>query len=320
MKTMNKKKTAYTAITALILLTVNLYIGSHSMYLSKAHKIDENYSTLESISKRKKEGEHLMLVVGNSYVRTSFRPEYNDRSGVNIALFTVHGMPMNDAVSIVENLSLDLNIDSVLIGFGYNYANPVGGDSSAYKKHFSNNPITKLWSSIPLVRGRSMSVVMLSEDIKCVRSLVSGGSCAHRGNKEENESDNVATANETEEDKPASMHASISRRYAEYLPFTQSINDNFKSNLESLKSACDKRSIKLLAYTAPVYSGFREKLDAGVIEEFRNVFYELGIKYIDLNTVFPDWPAESFTDATHVRPVGSGESTTSYLLNNSGWF
>ncbi len=321
MKIFTKYNVLYLVLTGIILFLANFYLFSHEMYKSKAEKIDENYFNLQQSSLQLGENERLLLVIGNSYVRTSFRPEAVNQESLDTAFFTVHGMPMNDVVGIVEHLPKSLSIDSIIIGLGYDYSTPVGGDSSAYAKYFSNNILGRLWSSIPLIRGRSMSVMMLREDLKCIMSQFVSGTCQREEGMEESDSgreedrDNMDQSAETIEQ----VKATVAKRYAEYTPFTQTIGPGFSSNLALLKSACDQRGISLFLYTAPIYRELREKLDAEVIRDFRQVPVDLGIKYIDMNTVFPDLPASAFTDATHVNPASAGKLTTTYLINNSGW-
>ena len=137
-------------------------------YQLKIGQIDDNYEKLNreiTTSTTNK----LLLVIGNSYVQSSFLHNINSESTIK---FSVPGMPLSDIVNVVENLPIQSPIDKILVGVGYNYAIPINADPASYEKHFTTNPLSELWLSLPIVRGRSMSSTIIKEDVICLASYV----------------------------------------------------------------------------------------------------------------------------------------------------
>ena len=310
----------YITLTLVLLLMMNSYITSSRMYQAKTGKIDSNYRLLNEYVEKAGPEKELLLVIGNSYVNASFRPQdLEGNRNNNIIQFIVSGLPMVDMVGIVEHLPEDTSITSLLVGLGYNYANPVGGSSTAYEKYFTGNPARALWASIPLVRGHSMSTTILKEDMKCLLSRFASLTCKNADDVEDVEmKDNDVSIRIDPEAHINYLRKSTMERYKEYIPFTSSVSEGFRLNLERLKSACEQRGIKLYAYTAPVYRGLRDKLSPEVLDKFRETVQSAGILYADLNMVFSGWNATLFSDATHVDAVSGGRITTLHILDFTG--
>jgi len=307
----------YLLLTIALLVSLNFYVSSTEMYKGKTEKIDANFKKLGKHERKGATSTKVKLVIGNSYVAASFVPGNNDDK---IVVFTVFGMPMVDMVGIIEHLPENTVVDSVLIGLGYNYASPVGGSSSSYDMYFTSSPLRKLWASIPLVRGRSIASTALKEDVKCLLSPIVAVECSKEGGDEVEAGlvePAVATPVDAEEHLKE-LRKSTQRRYKEYEPFTSQLSDKFAVYLRRMREECERRNIKLYAYTAPIYSELHQKLTQGVLDEFREAVGAADIEYADLNLVFPDWGAEMFSDATHIAKRSAGKQTTEYLLNFIG--
>lgn len=304
----------YLLITAIILALLNQYIASTEMYGGKTAQIDSNFAELYRREQEQMADRDILLVIGNSYVAASFDADSN---GDNTLLFRVAGMPMVDMVGIIENLPNDTVVDTVLVGLGYNYASPVGGTSSGYARHFTSNQLRRAWASLPLVRGRSIASTALKEDVKCLLAKFVEVRCAKTGNDELG----VAQGNgdgRTSVDPIQHLEVireSVQRRYDEYVPFTSHLSENFQEYLLRMKEACSSKDVRLYAFTAPIYHELRERLVQSTLEDFRASIHLVGIEYVDLNTVFPDWDATMFSDATHVEKGMASKQITEYLLN-----
>jgi hypothetical protein len=297
----------YCGLTLGLFGVLNAYIGNSSMYRSRIERIDSNYEALAQGLNGDRRGTPVTMVIGNSYVNSSFRTELTD---ANVVKFVVFGMPLADLVAVVEHLPVTDRISTLVVGLGYDYANPAGGVSSVYEAHFSANPIKRAWSSLALVRGRSMSSTVFKEDfVGLFAANASASTDSDIGGNASPAGDSIDPAMQAE-----ALEASARQRLREYQPFTSSVNNSFNRYLTRLKSACDSRNIRLVAYTAPIYGELRERLDASVLERFRSTIRDAGIRYVDLNEVYFNWSAELFADATHVEPDTGGAETTRYLL------
>lgn len=163
----------YVALTLVLLLVGNRYIASSGMYQAKTARIDEHYATLAKYSNENKTEDEALLVIGNSYVNASFRPDkFGSDYEYDIIRFVVSGLPLTDIIAIVEHLPEDAPITSLLVGIGYNYATPIVGNSSTYDRYFTTNPVKSLWFSIPIIRGRSLASTIVKEDVKCIISRI----------------------------------------------------------------------------------------------------------------------------------------------------
>ncbi len=297
----------YSGITILLIVMLNFYIADNSMYQSKTKKIDNNYAILnETIATNS--SDNLLLVIGNSYVNASFNPTINE----DVIKFSVFGMTLIDAVNIIENLPENTPIKNILVGIGYNDATSIRSDSSSYDKHFASSWLAMAWSSLPMVRGRSLASTMVREDIHCLSSYVLKARC----NKElfNEEEDVVTTRVINSEDHELEMAASTRQRLKEYIPFTSSLNSKFQLYIQRLKAASDLRGVVLYAYTAPIYKELMDQLDPEIINEFRSVVMTSGVNYVDMNLLYPNWGAIMFSDATHVSMTEASDTTTQLLL------
>lgn len=305
---MNMNKTyiaVYSIITVLIIILLNIYINGNRIYQSRINKIDNNYGELNKAIANNSSG-NLLLVTGNSYVNHSFDTSISKGEMVK---FAVNGMSFYDVVNIVENLPRKTPITTVLIGIGYDYAIPSKSNSSSYEKHFSTNWVSEMWHSLPMVRGRSRTTVMLREDIHCLLSNLIKIKCKREALEEDEGKETSLFADSKYREKD------IAERFNMYVPLTSSVDQNFVLLLERLMAACKLREIDLYAYTAPIYKELLIKLDSQVIEKFHNSIFHAGINYRDLNHVFPEWDYTMFSDATHVNHDKASKQITKALLD-----
>jgi hypothetical protein len=303
---MNITKThiLYLIITTLIVILLNVYIASNDMYQLRIKKIDTNYANLnEAIANP---SDKLLLVIGNSYVNASFNDSFRNESTVK---FAVNGMFLSEIVNVVENIPEKTPIKAILVGIGYNDATPSNSDSSSYEKHFSQNLISEMWYSLPMVRGRSRASLMLREDFYCLISDLLKTRCKREAFEEARGKEADLFAN------PKYREMDIAKRFNEYIPFTSSVHQNFTSLLERLIAACKLRGIELYAYTAPIYKNLLDKLDNNVITKFHTTISETGINYVDMNLLLPDWDYSMFSDATHVNFDKASIPLTNILLD-----
>lgn len=299
----------YMLLTGALMFLMNNYIGTSEIYVNKMSKIDLNYKKLNQLESKKLLNKEIFLVIGNSYVASSF--SLNKQSD-SIAIFTVSGMPMIDMLGIIESLPINTKITSIFIGLGYNYANPVGSSSSGFEKYFTTNPLRKVWSSIPLVRGASISSRLLKEDILCVLSYVISSRCS----KQKGDGETVLSKNDVAADHLKMIRKSTQRRYKEYVPFISNVHKKFSDYLKRMQAACKKKGIKLYAYTAPIYSEMHDKLTPVFLNKFHLNIRNSGIDYVDLNQVFPNFDAMMFKDATHISKELFAYKTTDYIINH----
>ena len=303
-------------LTFSIPFIANIYIESSPMYRSKAGVIDLHYKKINNLDKTHKR----TLVIGNSYVNASFRPEESDKQFYKLI---VSGMPLDDMVKIIETLPPNTEFKNIVIGLGYNYATPVVSRSHIYRQYSADNPLSRLWWSIPLVRGKSLASIIIKEDVKCLSKFKYVKRCADRLNfkidntNEELEADGKAEhiVNTIKPDEKAWMVRSVNRRFKQYAPYTLDISELFSDKLIAIKEICAQRDIKLYAYTAPIIKDLRMRLDEDVLQKFRSTVEGVGINYVDLNIIFPDWDHTYFHDASHVASNSGGEKTTNYLKN-----
>lgn len=306
----------YSFSTLALIMVLNAYVASSFMYQRKTTQIDTLYQSLLMSSRSGRPDEALTVVIGNSYVGRSFQA---DPTRLNALKFTVGGMLLVDILAVVENLPDNVAIESLVVGLGYNYANPVKGASSLYDKHITSNPVRRAWTSIPLVRGHSFSSAIIKEDLRCISAQRSFAIC-HGSGPEEAVEDiaNTDIGADSAEAHLKDLQQSTKQRYAEYEPFVTSVNDSLEEYLLRLQDACDKRGIRLFAYTAPIYKELRALLDPTVIHQFREAINDTGIDYVDMNQIYPDWDGHYFMDATHVDPTIGGTLTTDYLITHIG--
>ncbi|HRB20662.1 MAG TPA: hypothetical protein PLB54_02980 [Nitrosomonas sp.] len=295
----------YSIVTVLIVILLNIYIANNDIHQSRINKIDNNYAELNKAI-TSDSSDDLLLVIGNSYVNTSFNPSLRQKSTVK---FAVNAMTLADIVSVVENLPEKTPIKAILIGTGYYDVTPSKSNSSSYEKHFSTNIISKMWYSLPMVRGRSKTSEMLREDIHCLISSVIKTRCKQEVFEETKDKEAALFAD------PKYREKDIKEKLKVYTLPASSMNQNFNLFLERITAACKLRGIKLYAYTAPVYKDLLHKLDEDVIAKFNATILENEINHIDMNLLFPDWDYTMFSDATHVNPDKASKQITKTLLD-----
>ena len=288
------------------------------MYKSKAGRVDYHYEQIGSLDKMIEK----TLVIGNSYVNASFRPSEDDKRFYKLI---VSGMPLDDIVNIIETLPPNTDFKSIVIGLSYMDAQPVRSRAYIYRQYSAENWLSRFWWSIPLVRGNSLASTILKEDVKCLVKLNRAKSCAGRltfglENLDEELAmeaigDEYGIPTSNEEDQ---MARSVSRRYQEFAPFMLDISPQLKIKLMRIKTICAQKRISLFAYTAPIIKELRLRLNNDVIEGFRSTVTDVGIPYVDLNLVFPDWDYSYFHDASHVKANSGGKMTTTYLISYIG--
>ncbi len=304
-------KTFYTAIylvlTAILVWILNSYIENSEMYENKMEKIDSNFSQFKHESGRVNDGDNFVLVIGNSYVASSFLDELSDD---DIYVFTVFGMSLSDAVNIVELLPDDTPVSKLVIGVGYNESIPIAANFSAYRRYESFNMLQEYWWTIPLVRGRSMITTILKEDVKCQVAQLKGGKC-----KSELEQETVAIHALEPDQGLRAMEKSVKIRFGEYTPYTFEVSNEFERQIKHLQELASQKNIDLFLYTAPIYSGLKQRLDQDTIAKFHHILRTSVDNYIDLNEKFPDIGYRYYEDATHLDKEYGAPITTKFMKN-----
>ncbi len=304
-------------LTFSIPFMANSYIENSIMYRSKAGKIDFHYQQINSLN----DTHEKTLIIGNSYVNASFRPQKSDKQFYKLI---VSGMPLDDIVSIVETLPPNTDFKNIVIGLGYNYATPIVSRSYIYRQYSADNELSKLWWSIPLVRGNSLISTSLKEDVKCLFEFKKANRCDVRLNNIglDNVDEDLAAeeaaddlGNTLQYDEKERMMRSVNRRFEQYVPYTLDISKLFRAKLTRIKEICAQRDINIYAYTAPIVKDLRVRLNEDVLQRFRSTLEDVGIPYVDLNIIFPDWDHSYFHDATHVTAETGGLKTTEYLID-----
>ena len=293
---------AYPALTALLILAVNGYVVSHPLYISKTRAVDEQLASLDG--RAEESAKHpLTLFVGNSYVRTGVRPPAEDV----YAQFILNGLPLSDVVHILRSLPEGLQVDTVAVGLGYNYATPARSFSYVYRKYEATNPVAEAWWTIPVARSYSLSSTMVKNDLIC---LAQRKPC--RGNDGE-----IPTFERRADDSDAHaerIEAEVGRRLREYLPFTSKVSPLFEGDLLAIRAECDRLGADMMTFTMPIYRPLRVALDPSVLERFRETAASVS-PYIDLNQRYPNWKPAYFADPTHLAQDGQGaQVATAELL------
>jgi hypothetical protein len=140
-----KRVFIYSLTTLALMVAMNAYVANHPLYQGKTGRIDRVYEELDEAGPALCPATGLRtLVLGNSYVDRSFLPGDADCRFVK---FTVAGMPLRDAARIVVNLRPEQRIGRVVVGVGYNDANPVESDSSVYMRYWATTPWTNAVTS-----------------------------------------------------------------------------------------------------------------------------------------------------------------------------
>jgi len=293
----------YGLLTVLFIIAVNLYVASHPLYRGKAGRIDALYAKLQAASATPcpDAPEGRTLVIGNSYVNRSFALETDCR----FIKFTVSGMPLQDAARIIEHLKPEDRVARVIVGVGYNEANPVHSDASMYMRYWASLPWYRWLWSLPMVRGRGMALTLLREDAKCIL----GSECARvelaAARDDEPEARVVPDADK--------FRRSIEMRYREYVPFTASVSASFRETIKDIADACHDRGIPVLLYTAPIAPELHDRLGESFLAAFHEQAQPPGVTYVDFNDRYEDWEQTYFADATHVSEKGARIVTENLL-------
>ena len=284
---------AYPLLTALLLALVNGYVAHHPLYVDKTRKVDEQLAVLASLESASVE-RPLVLIIGNSYVRTAIQPSPDD----SYTRFIMNGLPLADVVHVLRSLPDGLRVDTIAVGLGYNYATPVRSLSYVYRRHEASNPIARAWWSVPVARSYSLSSTMVKNDLVC---LAERQSC--RG-KTENEQSFERRADSSEA-HAQHLDDEVPRRLREYRPFTSEVSPVFEETLHSIRGECDRLGARMLTFTAPIYQPLREQLDPGVLARFRETAASVS-RYLDFNERYPSWKSSYFADPTHLARDGEG--------------
>lgn len=293
----------YVLVSLALALGLNTYVTFHPLYRGKTTRIDRLYDRLNAQDDTGCPAEaKRTLVLGNSYVDHSFLPGEDCR----FVKFTVSGMPLRDAARIVTNLQPEQHIERVVVGIGYNDANPVESDSSVYMRYWASSPLHRALWAMPLVRGRGMTLTLIKEDVKC---LYSSRPCARTQTK----TDDAGVGPEGEIQNDAQFASSVRRRYAEYRPFVRSVSGQLRGEIESIAAACNERGIPLLVYTAPIAPPLQQQLDPEFVAAFHRQIRAAGVDYVDFNERYGSWGSAYFSDATHVNDAGGHIITTQLM-------
>jgi hypothetical protein len=281
-----KRLFLYLALTAALVVGLNMYVAADPMFSSKARRVDLNYEMLASKADHCS-GDEQSLVLGNSYVGHSFLAQDSDCA---FSKFVVFGMPLGDAVNIIRNLPASTDFKYVVFGLGYDQANPVRNDSTVYRSHWSGNPVERWFWAIPIMRGRGLVLDLVREDVKC---LIGRNEC---------EREEIEMPSRTA--RVAEFQDSIRSRYREYQPYVSSVSPTLREGLVELRNVAADHNVGLLVYTAPIAPELRQLLGNDFVREFHEAIRTTGVHYVDMNDITSEWDSSYFSDATHVSPKG----------------
>lgn len=283
---------AYPVLTALLLALVNGYVANHPLYLSKTRKVDEQ---MVGLAAREHAAEPpLVLVIGNSYVRTAIQPA----ADASYTKFIMNGLPLPDVAHVLRSLPDGLPVDTIVVGLGYNYATPVRSLSYVYRRYEANNPVARAWWSIPVARSYSLSSTMVKNDLVC---LAKRQPC--RGKSDQGES--FERRGESPAEHTQRIQGQVAQRLREYRPFTSEVSPVFEETLLDIRAECDRLGARMLTFTAPIYQQLRDQLDPAVLARFRETAASVS-PYVDFNLRYPSWETPYFGDPTHLAPDGEG--------------
>lgn len=287
------RHTAYPILTVLLLVLLNWYVAKHPLYVEKTRKVDAQLATLAALESESSE-HPLTLIVGNSYVRTAIQPAVDGR----YTKFILNGLPLGDVVDVLRSLPDGLQVGTVIVGLGYNYATPIRSFSYVYRRYEASNPVARAWWSIPVARSYSLSSTMVKDDLLC---LATGRHCRRKQARVETflrrADDSEAHARRVDDE--------ISQRLREYRPVTSEVSPSFTESLRAIRGECDRLGASMLTFTAPIYEPLRDQLDPGVLTRFREAASSVS-PYVDFNERYPDWKPAYFADPTHLAQDGEG--------------
>lgn len=282
----------YPVLTALLLALVNGYVANHPLYVSKTLKIDEQMAALAA--REQLVEPPLILVVGNSYVRTAIQPS----AEAGYTKFIMNGLPLPDVAHVLRSLPDGLRVGTVVVGLGYNYATPVRSLSYVYRRYEAHNPVARAWWSIPVARSYSLSSTMVKNDLVC---LAKGRPC--RGKREKGEP--FERLADSSSEHAQRVQGEVARRLREFRPFTSEVSPVFEETLLDIRTQCDRLGARMLTFTAPIYEPLRDQLDPAVLARFRETAASVS-PYVDFNQRYPSWGPAYFADPTHLAQDGEG--------------
>ncbi|TFH29592.1 MAG: hypothetical protein E4H00_06670 [Myxococcales bacterium] len=282
----------YPVLTALLLALVNGYVANHPLYLSKTRKVDQQMAALAA--REPAVEPPLILVVGNSYVRTAIQPA----ADAGYTKFIMNGLPLPDIAHVLQSLPDGLRVETVVVGLGYNYATPVRSLSYVYRRYEAHNPVARAWWSIPVARSYSLSSTMVKNDLVC---LATGQPC--RGKRDQGES--LERRDESSAEHAQRVQGEVARRLREFRPFTSEVSPVFEETLLDIRAQCDRLGARMMTFTAPIYEPLRDQLDPAVLARFRETAASVS-PYVDFNQRYPSWEPAYFADPTHLAPDGEG--------------
>ncbi len=293
----------YAVLTALLVVAVNAYVGTHPLYRDKTRKVDAQLAALDGLREQSAK-RPIRLFIGNSYVRTSIRPSHDPTE----ARFIVSGLPLADVLHVLRSLPSGLRVGTVFVGLGYNYATPPSSLAYVYRRHEAKNAVARAWWSIPVARGYSLSSTLVKNDLLCITT---GRSCRDQRSGARSltsPSGRFLTFGRLADDSAAHaarIEAQVPERLREYRPFTSEVSPAFESDLRAIAAECELLGARLITFTAPIYQSLRQELDPAVLERFRSTAASVSA-YVDYNERFPDWGPSYFADPTHVDARGPG--------------
>ena len=291
------------ALTALLVVVVNVYFARHPMYRAHAGEIDANYARLATtLAWSRAQDRGVTLVVGNSNVAASLAT--GESFPPDVGRFITGGLPLASLVDVVAHLPADARIDLLLVGFSYTYAVPAPTASAMLRPYWSRNPLVRSFRRLPILRASDETSAMVRSSLQ------------HLVHRDPQRPDEIPVDHPVEDYLTAEHRrdvlASVDHFHRQFVPFTGQVSPAFRAQLARLRDICTQRGIRLEAYTAPIHAGLRDQLDAAFLAEFHAAIAAAGIRYIDLNLVYPAWDESHFADATHVSRIGRAE-IRSYL-------
>lgn len=306
-----KRVIFYIVLSSVLFLLLNLFISNAKLYIDKTGKVDKNFLKISNQYKGVDADKGVLLVIGNSYVNTSFDDDVTElATGVKPIKFVVSGMPFEDAVLIAKFYAKNAKTKQLLIGIGYNEASPLDSNSSVYKTHTSDFAIARIWYSIPIVRARSMTIDIIRKEIRVMidNSISENEEVLNSQKKIEKDID-------LQVEHKKWIAKSTEQRYSEYVTFTNSVSPKFYRLLSDLESVAEDNSLRLMVYTAPIYTKLRNRLNQETLDKFNTELSNRDFQYVNLNDVFSDLDGSYFSDATHLIIPKGRDLSTAYLKN-----
>lgn len=294
----HRQMALFWALTALLVVGVNVFFARHPMYRAHADEIDANYARLAAtLAWSQAEGRGVTLIVGNSNVAASLVT--GESFPPDVGRFITGGLPLVSLVDMVAHLPADAQVDLLVVGLSYTYAVPAPTASAMHRPHWAANPLTRTFRSLPILRASDETSAMVRSSLQHL---------VHRDPQRPDEIpiDHPVADYLTAEHR-RDVLASVDHFHRQFVPFTGQVSPVFPAQLARLRDICTQRGIRLEAYTAPIHAGVRDRLDSAFLAAFRAAIADAGVHHIDLNLVYPDWDESHFADATHVSRIGRAE-------------